>query len=176
MQDKAVTRNKTPEDLFYNVGVVAVPPVSGSIVLSKSFIWEMGISIHHIEDFSVGEWFLDGREVELREERALKYVSLSSYSSDEQVLAALGGERQVETAFIEVLALLILQPSGEKGTLLTNGLANLFYIRDKDDVLRALRILWFGYYNGWSIRARSTRGLIKCRTGNQVFSRMPATQ
>ena len=41
------------------------------------------------------------------------------------------------------------QPRGKKGLLLTDGWANIFYVRDKNGVLRAVSVDWNG--DGWHV-------------------------
>ena len=45
----------------------------------------------------------------------------------------------------------------------------IFYVKDKDNVLRAVRVYWRG--GGWHVRAYPTGNTIEWRDGDQVFSR-----
>ena len=53
--------------------------------------------------------------------------------------------------------------------LLTNGYANLFYIRDTDGILWAVRVDWGG--DGWYVNARSVERRGRWFAGIQAFGR-----
>ena len=55
------------------------------------------------------------------------------------------------------------------GDLLTNGYANIFYVRDVNGELRAVFVGWGGV--GWSVRAYSVGDPDAWRGGDRVFSR-----
>ena len=59
-------------------------------------------------------------------------------SVDGPILAELGGEAKAETTLTEVYSLMEAQKNGENGPLLTNGYANIFYVRDVNGALRAV--------------------------------------
>jgi hypothetical protein len=78
---------------------------------------------------------------------------LMSVSADGPIIAELGGESKVEGTFAAVFALLHRQPKGGTGFLQTNGYANIFYVRDKNEELCAVRVGWAG--DGWMVDAIS---------------------
>lgn len=81
----------------------------------------------------------------------LKVFRLKKDSLDAPIIAALGADH--ETKLAHLYDLLKKQKNGEKGTLLTNGYANIFYIRDVNGILWAVRALWLR--GGWRVNADS---------------------
>ena len=69
------------------------------------------------------------------------------------IIAALGGESKVEITIGQFFAVFAKQPNCEDGTLLTNGYANVGYVRNINGVL----LVVFGFRwldNGWFFGAR----------------------
>jgi len=102
-------------------------------------------------------------------EQTLRYHTLQRSSVDTPIIAELGGEGKVETTLTELFSLMQKQKHGGKGSLLINGWANIFYIRDINGVLRAVSVSWDG--GGWGVSAVSREGPIAWRGGRRVFSR-----
>lgn len=71
-----------------------------------------------------------------------------------EIAAALGDRR--ETRLGELWCLLVLQPNGESGLLLTTSVPNLFFVRDGGGMLWTIDALWGGA--GWEIGASSIDG------------------
>ncbi|MHB8903723.1 MAG: hypothetical protein ACYC40_01285 [Patescibacteria group bacterium] len=94
---------------------------------------------------------------------------LNKGSVDGPILAELGGQEKAETTLTEIYAMMGRQPNGESGELLNNGYANIFYVRDIDSILRAVRVRWSG--DGWSVRAYSVEFPHDWLAGSCVFSR-----
>ena len=72
--------------------------------------------------------------------------------------------------------LLRLQSNGEGGVLLTNGYANIFYVRDTNGELRAVHVYWYAGYGDWRVHARSVGYPGAWDAGIRVFSRLPDRQ
>jgi len=102
-------------------------------------------------------------------EITLRYQELRKSSVDAPIIAELGGEAKAETTLAEMFALLERQKNGESGVLLTNGYANVFYIRDVNGVLRAVDARWFG--DGWLVDAYFVGDPFRWFDGGRVFSR-----
>lgn len=92
---------------------------------------------------------------------------------DKPIIEELGGEAKAETTLTEMFSLMEAQGHGQKGTLLTNGWVNIFYIRDVNGVLWAVRCRWAG--DGWDCRACSVADPREWAAGRQVVSRNSAT-
>lgn len=113
-------------------------------------------------------WFLDKTEVS-RSATTLCCRKLLRNSFDAPIIAELGGKEKAQTSLSELLELLKKQPRGQKGTLLTNGYANIFYILDNKGVLRAVRADRGD--NGWYVDTRSVAYPRGWHDSGQVFSR-----
>jgi len=81
----------------------------------------------------------------------------------------LGGEAKAETTLFEMYQLLKKQASGGEGELLTNGYANIFYIKDMSGVLRAVSGNWGD--GGWRVYAIAVEDPGDWDAGYRVFSR-----
>ncbi|MEX2405065.1 MAG: hypothetical protein WD579_00515 [Candidatus Paceibacterota bacterium] len=112
-----------------------------------------------------------GKIEENVEDTELKIHRLREYSRDIPIIHELGGEEIVETSLSHLWSLLKRQGQGEDGDLLTNGYANIFYIRDSQGVLWAVRALWFSGRRGWYVEAYSIEYPSRWDGGYQVFSR-----
>ncbi len=97
----------------------------------------------------------------------LRISKLKKNSLDASILAELGSK--AETTLANIWELLKKQTNGESGKLLTNGYANIFYVRDSKGVLWAVRVRWHG--DGWCVNAYSVGDPRGWFEGFQVFSR-----
>lgn len=79
------------------------------------------------------------------------------------------GEDKEETTLTHLHQLLKVQGNGQKGTLLTNGYANIFYICDISGILWAVYADW--YVDGWRLSAFSVENPYPWGAGAQVCSR-----
>lgn len=78
---------------------------------------------------------------------------LLEYAYDPAIITFLGGEPKVEITLGQFFAAFAKQPNGEEGVLLTNGWANVGYIRDINGVLWAVGGFWDD--DGWRFEARA---------------------
>lgn len=86
------------------------------------------------------------------------------------ILAAIGDEAHAETALADIYALLVKQPNGEDGILLSKPHAfNLFFVRDIVGVLKVIIVCW--WCEGWRITVGSVDGPNGYGRGHQVFLR-----
>lgn len=116
------------------------------------------------------KWFLGKVEELTKVELPKRHHDLEHDSLDAEILTDLGGKEAAEVTLAGVFALLELQPKGESGELLTNGCANIFYIKDVvGGVLRAVHVLWDGV--GWHVYAGSVTASRRWLAGLRVFSR-----
>jgi hypothetical protein len=114
------------------------------------------------------EWFLGKTEAPFPGS-ILNRAELSRSSVDGPIIKEIGGDEKAETTLTEVFSLMLQQPNGENGTLLTNRYANIFYVKDVNGVLRAVGVHW--YSDGWHVYALSVARPVAWRAGGQVFSR-----
>jgi hypothetical protein len=99
----------------------------------------------------------------------LRYGNLTKNSVDRPIIEELGGEAKAETTLSELCDLLKKQAKGEEGDLLTNGYANIFYIKDTSGVLRAVYVFWD--VDGWLVNVNSVVPSREWLAGGRVFSR-----
>jgi hypothetical protein len=97
----------------------------------------------------------------------LRTFVLRKPSRDAEIIAELSTHD--ETKLGDLWCLLSLQPNGEPGTLLTNAVPNVFYIRDIDGNLGAVDAVWGGA--GWEIGASSVDAPSQWLAGRRVISR-----
>jgi hypothetical protein len=90
-------------------------------------------------------------------------------SVDAPILKELGGNEKAETTLTEIYAMMQKQANGEDGDLLTNDSANIFYVKDINNTLRAVSVSWFN--DGWDVNAFSIEYSYGWVAHNRVFSR-----
>lgn len=123
----------------------SVAPVRVRDCFKKNSRVRISIVFHEFE-----KRFFDKIENPAPEAAYRKYRLLAD-SADRPLINELGGETEVEGTFMAAFALLQRQPKGEPGFLQTNGYANIFYARDKDGMMCAIRIGWAS--DGWVVDA-----------------------
>ena len=105
-------------------------------------------------------------------EGKLTQTQLTKDMTDSEIKQGLGQpESLTPTEFAAVIRHLIeRQPQGEAGTLLTNGYANIFYVKLEDERVVAVRAHWDSDYRGWGLGADDL-GDFGWRGGSCVFLR-----
>lgn len=102
----------------------------------------------------------------------LKVHKLLRSSLDAPIMTELGEPKVYSTVLADLWALLEKQPNGEeKGVLLVNGYANIFYIHDVDGTLWAVNAPWFSGHGGWNVGALSVGDPSGWDGGVRVVSR-----
>lgn len=154
------------------LGTVAVPAIE-EFTVGERFVVDTSekttVKISRIWD-NFRKWFLDTR-VPSTEATTLYKYRLQQDSLDSMILDYLGGEEKAEITLAHVFALMRQQPNGENGELLTNGYANIFYVRDITGVVRAVYVRWHDY--GWDVSALEVSFPYGWFEGSHVFSRNP---
>ena len=163
--------NPPAPSLLVPVGTMTVAATTTLFVARDRFVVNTGkkapVKISYLGD-NFKDWFLEKVEQPFVGS-TLKYGKLSRSSVDGPILAELGGEAEAETTLTELYSLMEVQKNGENGTLLTNGYANIFYVRDVTGTLRAVYAYWSD--DGWSVDARAVARPAAWRDVRQVFSR-----
>ncbi len=170
-----MTRGVIDSELLSLVGTVKVAG-SGKFYASDHFTTNIkAVKLAWIGD-NFKQHFLNKVE-EPQGEVELRVSQLKKASLDKPILQELGlpacpargqGDK-AETTLANIWQLLTKQPNGESGTLLTNGYANIFYVRDAKGVLWAVGAYW--YSGGWRVDAYSVESPDEWHGGDQVFSR-----
>lgn len=112
---------------------------------------------------SVAEKVMEGKWSEL------KSWDLRKRATDTEVRAELPENHLVE--LWQIAKLIEGQPYGEKGPLLTNGYANLFYVKGKGGQVFVVFVLWDADYGWWRVHAWRLGGRGWWHAGYRVFSR-----
>jgi len=112
--------------------------------------------------------FLKKTETDVNKSELQGYV-LQRDSYDAEIMTELGEERRI-VSLSHVWAMLERQPNGEKGVLLTNGWANIFYVEACDGVVWAVHAFWVSG-DGWHVEAVSVDDPYGWDADRQVFSR-----
>lgn len=156
------------------VSTTTISATAAKFVAREKFVIgtdrDASVKISYLGD-NFRNWFLngDGKVEEPIDEQALHYHALKHPSVDGPIIAELGGEVKAETTLTEIFVLMAKQPKGEAGVLLVKGYANIFYVRDQNEVLRAVNVLWI--VDGWNLIAFSIEYPDGWFGGFQVFSR-----
>jgi hypothetical protein len=170
-----ITPKSKPELLIDLIGTVTIAATASKFIARDRFVVDTS---HHAEvkisavwdNFTA--WFLsgDGKIENPISKQTLRYGKLRKATVDGPIISStLGGEKKAETTLTEMFSLMEKQKNGEDGVLLNNGWANIFYIRDRNGVLRAVYVYWID--DGWDVSARSVEYPARWNDGYQVFSR-----
>ncbi|MBU4223902.1 hypothetical protein KJ934_01610 [Patescibacteria group bacterium] len=158
----------TPDDKILEfVSTVTVSATTKKFVV-RDYVQKLRKTKNVYASSNFEKLFFD-KTVEPISEQELNYHKLTKNSVDGPIIDELGGEAKVETTLAEMFSLIALQPNGEDGVSLTNGYANVFYIRDVVGVLRAVCCYWHDV--GWNLSAFSVELPYAWYDGRQVFSR-----
>jgi len=158
------------------VSRVLVPATTSKFVAKDKFVVNIKrnapMKINYLSD-NFTTWFLDGdgKTEDPITEQIILYHMLRYSSIHYTIITKLGGAEKAETTLFEMFSLMEQQRCGKDGTLLNNGLANLFYIKDSAGVLRAVSVHW--RKDGWNVHAYSVENLSRWDDGTLVFSLCP---
>ena len=148
-------KNRLKPKILELVEPKIIIPAIKMFVAKDNFIVDTGqkakVRIQYLlDDFQ--KWFLNKVEVEENiPETVLSSHKFLNHLLDSEIISALGGEKCVETKLAHVYNLMSRQPNGETGLLLTNDLVSIFYVRDKNGILRTVSVRWSGH--GWCLFA-----------------------
>ena len=152
------------------VGTIVIPAMTEKFIAKEKFIVDTGkkakVKIVYLSD-NFEKFFLDKIEESIVKTTLCSNKLLVS-SVDDPIISELGGEEKIETKLSHVFHLISQQPNGEKGVLLVNGWANIFYVRDKNGNFCAVNAYWYG--DGWYLYADSVGRPSRWRDGRCVFS------
>lgn len=161
---------KVVVELIQWLGEVAFPGAT-NFVASEKFVKDTSeTAVVKISGFGSNftTWFLGKTEANVAPS-TIGYGKLLQWAKAAVILAFLGGDAPAETSLAEIYYLMSLQPKGEAGTLLTNGWANIFFVRDVNGLLRLVGVGW--HDGGWCLIADEASYAGEWFGGGQVFSR-----
>lgn len=164
---------KATTSILEFVSTIVVSATTGKFVAKEKFVItepNARVKIGYLSDKFV-VWFLNGnsKAEDLISEQTLRYYKLLESSTNDLIIAEIGGKARAKTTLSEMFALMEKQGKGEDGVLLKNGNVNIFYIKGKADVLRAVIVSWLD--GAWHVDADSVEDPRRWFKSNQVFSR-----
>lgn len=149
------------------LGTVIIPATTEKFVV-RDYISKLRKKREVYVGSNFENWFFN-KTVEPISKSELRYHKLRKNSVDDPIIAELGSEAKAETTLAEMFVLVEMQANGESGVLLTNGYANIFYVRDINGVLRTVCCYW--HVGDWRVHANPVEDPHACNDGGQVFSR-----
>jgi hypothetical protein len=100
---------------------------------------------------------------------AIRVWKLNRDSTSAELLEQLPAGAEPEVPLSVLFEILRAQSAGERGSLTTDGIVNVFFVRDSMDLLHTVRVHWFGY--GWHVGSYPVTRVIPWRTGAQIVTR-----
>jgi hypothetical protein len=153
------------------LATVAIPGVT-SFTAKEHFVLDTSkkaaVKISYLGD-NFKKHFLSKVEKSEVAAEELAINNLLEYAHDPAIITSLGGEAKVEISLGQFFAAFAKQAKGEDGPLLTNGWANVGYIRDINGVLWAVFGLWDVV--GWSFEAPPLDNPFRWRDGYRFLAR-----
>ncbi len=148
---------------------VLVPATTGPFVVKDHFKPGAEVKFSTVwHEFKKHFW---GKiEPPMPEVKVRKY-NLLRIAPDGPIIAELGGETKVESTLATAFAIMRLQAGGEPGILQTNGFANIFYVKDQQGELCAIRIGWAS--DGWVVDAISVQDPLAWNGKHEIFCPVP---
>ena len=161
------------ETVLRFVSSVTIYPAIGTFVACEKFSRdtspEAEVVINSVSD-QFHAWFFGGAETSKRRTDAdsLRFYDLTGACRDDRIIREIG-EVSCETILVEVFALMQAQRYTEPGTLLHNGLPNIFYVQDRSTIRRDV-VVSRGRA-GWNILAFQHNGQGGWSGGSRVFTK-----
>src|SRR3989339_1386520 len=148
---KPVVKDAISRPLLTLAGPVKVQ-LAKKLVVSKFFNEKnSSVRIRYVGDNFRKCFYGKVEEQPNTDETVLRYHTLNRRSVDGPIIKELGGEDKVKVTLSHVAALMLEQSNGERGALLTNSYADIFYVHDV-----AVNVYWLGF--GWGGGAHSGGG------------------
>lgn len=159
--ERTMNEMPAPDLLLEVVGTTEIP-AQGRFVVQERFGVNTAVKIFFL-GYNFRKWFL-GKTEGPATKTVLRFAKLVKPSVDGPIIEEL--RNKAETTLAQVYMLMV---RGEKGVLLINGMANIFYVRDVNGSLRAVSVGWGS--GGWYVRTDSVEGPHGWFDGPRVFSR-----
>lgn len=100
---------------------------------------------------------------------AIRVWKLNRDSTSAELMEQLPDGAEPEVPLSVVFEILRAQSVGERGSLTTDGIVNVFFVRNSMDRLHTVRVHWFGY--GWHVGSYPVSRVIPWRTGAHIVTR-----
>lgn len=157
--------------LLKRVSTIELPAVK-DFIAADHFVVDTSekakVKISYLGD-NFRKYFLPKKETGEVAAEELTVNELLEDAYDPAIVTDLGGEEKVEISLGQFFAMFAKQPNGESGQLLTNGRANIGYIRGDDGVLWTVHGRWND--DGWVFEASPLDNPYRWYAGYQVLSR-----
>jgi hypothetical protein len=161
MPDETEIRTRLLEPLEFLV----IPATKTPVVIGDFFKRNSGVKLASV----FGEFksrFFEKIEKPVAEVIYRKHKLLRT-SPEGPIITELGGETNVAGTVTAALSLLQRQGNSGTGFLETNGNANIFYARDREGVLCAIRIGWAE--DGWVLDAIPAKDPVAWNSKHEIF-------
>lgn len=172
LRDDLVISEAVAKKLLERLSTTIEVPGLASFTASQNFVVDTSrkakLKISYLSDnFKANFLQKDESDEVAAEELAVNKLLENAF--DPAIITALGGEAKVEITLGQFFAVFAKQPNGEKGALLTNGYANVGYVRDVNGVLWTVFGYWSG--DGWDFDADPLDYPDRWCDGNRFLSR-----
>lgn len=155
------------------VATVKIPADKAKFIVNDNFV----VNIRETAELKIA--FLGGSfRVWFENKKEPKFLGsviegrdLVRSATGSDILAEFCERKKVETTMREVRYLMKIQKNGEKGSLLVNGNANIFFVGDINQKLRAVRVRF--YAGRFRINSYSITRPAKWQVGDRFFYRQP---
>lgn len=152
LRDELVISEAIAKKLLERLSTIALPAVK-DFTAKEHFVVDTSkkavVKVSYLSDNFKANFLQKVESDKVAEELAINKLLENSF--DPIIITALGGEAKVEITLGQFFAVFAKQPNGETGVLLTNGYANVGYIRDTHGVLWVVGGHW--YDDGWNFFA-----------------------
>jgi len=160
---------KAAPDLLQLITTVTIPAIKTFSPEGRFQVGERdGVKIGWVGDNA--KRLMRGMVEEAVEQTTLRIHTLKEPSSDGPIIAELGGEEVITTTWGQMYEMMRRQGHGQEGNLLTNGYANIFYIKCSDGIW-AVCCRWRSRYADWRVGANPVTFPLRWGAGCQVASR-----
>jgi hypothetical protein len=156
---------ETPKRLLEAVDTATIPASAQPFVVRDRFERPAGIKFSTVWNEFKKRFY--GKVEGPSAEALVRKYKLLAIAPDAPIIAELGGESVVETTVAAAFWLIARQGRGQPGILQINGYANIFYVRDQNKVLCAVRVGWDE--EGWVIDAISVVDPLAWNGKHEIF-------
>jgi hypothetical protein len=169
---KSVAQESVTQETGAIISMTVIPPATVKFIVRDNFvvdtrkdakvrIFELSLKFRNefggkIEEAFAGS-IIYGRDL------GRKFI-------DNKIINELGGKERVETTLTEIYSMMEQHADGKVGDLLDNGRDNIFYVKNINGILRAVRMYW-RRSGGWFMGVLAVGDSDGRHASDRVFSR-----